>query len=137
MTSSLKKVSELMDDFVMNSKEKPKNASGEWRHSYALANCYRDHSDSVGAHSDRLSTIGPAPIVASLSLGAARTFVVKHLESQKSYHILLEHNSLLIMWHPMQTEYRHGIPQVKVEDIKHQDNFIPSSSRPYLITHPI
>lgn len=55
-----------------------------WAPTYALANCYRDGSCGVGAHSDRLTALGPAPIIASLSLGATRTF---RLHRQQRLHL--------------------------------------------------
>ncbi|KAL4452510.1 hypothetical protein ABPG75_008172 [Micractinium tetrahymenae] len=52
-----------------------------WAPSYAVANCYQDGSCGVGVHSDRLTSLGPAPIIASLSLGATRTFRL-HLQQR-------------------------------------------------------
>ncbi|KDD76203.1 hypothetical protein H632_c317p3 [Helicosporidium sp. ATCC 50920] len=45
-----------------------------WEPTLVLANRYADGRQAVGAHSDMLTTLGPAPLVASLSLGATRTF---------------------------------------------------------------
>ena len=45
-----------------------------WQPSYCLANCYESGSQGVGWHSDKLLTLGPLPIIASLSLGATRSF---------------------------------------------------------------
>jgi len=45
-----------------------------WAGSYCLANCYQGGSSGVSAHSDRLTLLGPCPLIASLSLGATRTF---------------------------------------------------------------
>ena len=35
-----------------------------WEPSYALANMYRDGSAGIGGHSDRLTKLGPCPIIA-------------------------------------------------------------------------
>ncbi|HEY5759397.1 MAG TPA: alpha-ketoglutarate-dependent dioxygenase AlkB, partial [Steroidobacter sp.] len=43
-----------------------------------LLNYYRDHRDSMGMHSDDESELGRNPVIASLSLGEQRTFVLKH-----------------------------------------------------------
>ena len=43
-----------------------------------LANLYRDGRDCMGWHSDNESALGPQPVIASLSLGATRRFVLKH-----------------------------------------------------------
>lgn len=38
---------------------------------------HHDEQDTSGAHADRLTLLGMRPIIASLSLGAARRFVVR------------------------------------------------------------
>ncbi len=43
-----------------------------------LLNYYRDNRDSMGFHSDDEPELGERPIIASLSLGEERTFVLKH-----------------------------------------------------------
>ncbi len=43
-----------------------------------LLNYYRDHRDSMGMHSDDEPELGRNPVIASLSLGEQRTFVLKH-----------------------------------------------------------
>jgi len=50
------------------------SSGSTWHPTYALANLYKDAQESVGSHSDRLTALGPLPTVASLSLGATRTF---------------------------------------------------------------
>jgi hypothetical protein len=45
-----------------------------WLPSYAVANCYANGDAGLGQHSDRTTRLGPLPIIASLSLGATRTF---------------------------------------------------------------
>ncbi len=48
------------------------NSDGEgfiWRANFAAANCYEGAKGAVGFHSDRLTSIGPYPTIASLSLG--------------------------------------------------------------------
>lgn len=40
-----------------------------WRANFAAANCYEGSKEAVGFHSDRLTSIGPYPTIASLSLG--------------------------------------------------------------------
>src|SRR5688500_16757700 len=43
-----------------------------------LANRYRDGRDCMGWHSDDEAELGPTPVIASVSLGAMRRFVLKH-----------------------------------------------------------
>ena len=42
-----------------------------------LLNLYRDQNDRMGFHSDDEPDLGPRPVIASLSLGAQRTFILK------------------------------------------------------------
>src|SRR5690242_3282721 len=43
-----------------------------------LLNYYRDGGDSIGYHSDAEPELGPNPVVPSVSLGATRTFFLRH-----------------------------------------------------------
>ncbi|DBB16361.1 TPA: hypothetical protein ACH3X3_014656 [Trebouxia sp. C0006] len=53
-----------------------------WRCSYALCNMYQDGQEGVGPHADRLTMLGPRPIIASLSLGATRIFRIRCMTPQ-------------------------------------------------------
>eukprot|EP00743_Colponemidia_sp_Colp-15_P014695 GILK01017475.1.p1 GENE.GILK01017475.1~~GILK01017475.1.p1 ORF type:complete len:372 (-),score=34.72 GILK01017475.1:68-1081(-) len=96
---------------------------GVWTSNFVVCNLYRNGEDGVAAHSDTLTSIGPRPTIASLSLGATRTFVLRRINTEKvgihdavsseSYTIQLPHNSLLIMWPPCQEEWRHAIVKDK------------------------
>ena len=77
-----------------------------------LANLYRDGSDCMGWHSDDEAELGPEPVIASVSLGATRRFVLKHRgESQRKVEIALPHGSLLVMSGATQRNYRHALPR--------------------------
>lgn len=79
-----------------------------------LMNYYRDHRDSMGMHSDDEPELGRNPVIASLSLGEQRTFVLKH-ESKKDLkpvNILLESGSLLLMKGATQHHWKHGISKL-------------------------
>lgn len=84
-----------------------------WEATYALCNLYRDQNDCVGGHSDRMSSLGPLPIIAALSLGAARRFKFNKTGQGKhqgnSYSIQVPHNSLLVMWPPCQEQWTHEV----------------------------
>ncbi len=67
-----------------------------------LLNRYRDGRDAMGWHGDDEAELGPAPVIASLSLGATRRFVLKHRR---------DHGSLLLMSGPTQRHYRHALPR--------------------------
>lgn len=77
-----------------------------------LANLYRDGRDSMGWHSDDEPELGAQPVIASLSLGATRRFVLKH-RSDPSRKVALDlpHGSLLLMRGATQANYRHALPR--------------------------
>jgi alkylated DNA repair dioxygenase AlkB len=76
-----------------------------------LINYYRDGQDSNGWHADNEKTLGPNPSIASISLGAERTFELKHLSKGQKKSILLAHGSLLHMHGPLQHHYKHQLPK--------------------------
>ncbi len=76
-----------------------------------LLNYYRDHRDSMGFHSDDERELGPTPTIASVSLGATRTFVLKHKNRPdlKPVRIELPSGCLVIMKGETQQFWKHGI----------------------------
>ncbi|MDN4503499.1 alpha-ketoglutarate-dependent dioxygenase AlkB [Alteromonadaceae bacterium BrNp21-10] len=74
-----------------------------------LANLYRDGSDSVGWHADDEPELGPEPVIASISLGCAREFEMRHNATKQKAKILLEHGSLLVMKGTTQKNWQHQI----------------------------
>lgn len=78
-----------------------------------LLNRYRDQRDSVGLHSDDEPELGPAPTIATLSLGATRTLLLKHRlrPEAKPIRIELPSGSLLVMRGRTQRFWRHAIPK--------------------------
>jgi alkylated DNA repair dioxygenase AlkB len=77
-----------------------------------LANRYRDGNDYMGWHSDNESALGPRPLIASLSLGATRRFLLKHREeSSRKLELELPHGSLLVMGGDTQRNYKHSLPR--------------------------
>lgn len=79
----------------------------------ALANYYRDGSDSVDWHADDEPELGPDPVIASLSLGAERTFQLRHNTTGEKVSIKLPHGSLLFMGPKVQTYWQHRIAKVR------------------------
>lgn len=76
-----------------------------------LANAYRDGRDRMGWHSDDERALGPQPLIASVSLGAARRFLFKARSGPAEKHVLvLPHGSLLLMAGDTQALYRHALP---------------------------
>jgi alkylated DNA repair dioxygenase AlkB len=77
-----------------------------------LANLYRDGHDSMGWHSDDEPELGTQPVIASLSLGATRRFVLKHRnDPSRKVALDLPHGSLLLMRGATQANYRHALPR--------------------------
>lgn len=76
-----------------------------------LLNLYRDQRDSMGWHSDDEPELGQNPVIASLSLGATRTFKLKHKTraEQKILNLDLQHGSLLVMASSTQHHWLHSI----------------------------
>jgi alkylated DNA repair dioxygenase AlkB len=80
------------------------------RFNSVLLNYYRDHQDSMGFHSDDEKELGPRPVIASVSLGATRTFVLKHKSRRELSPARLElpSGSLLLMRGLTQKNWKHG-----------------------------
>jgi len=76
-----------------------------------LLNLYRDGNDSMGRHADAELELGRNPLVASLSLGAVRTFVLRHTASREKRALELAHGSLLVMGGSLQHHWTHELPK--------------------------
>ena len=77
-----------------------------------LANLYRDGRDYMGWHGDAEAELGPQPVIASLSLGAVRRFVLKSRSTPTVKRAVeLPHGSLLLMRGDTQRNYRHALPR--------------------------
>lgn len=76
-----------------------------------LANLYRDGRDRMGWHSDNERALGLRPVIASVSLGQARRFVLRRRsDSSQKQGVLLGPGSLLVMAGDTQTNYQHALP---------------------------
>jgi alkylated DNA repair dioxygenase AlkB len=93
---------------VLTLKTAVETASGASFNS-VLLNYYRDGRDSMGMHSDDEPELGPAPVIASLSFGAARNFLLKHKRSGQLLKLPLESGNLLLMSGKTQKNWLHGI----------------------------
>lgn len=79
-----------------------------------LANLYRDGNDKVGWHSDDEPLFGSDPIIASLSFGAARDFILRRKDDHSvKEKFKLTHGSLLVMPKGTQTAWEHCLPKRK------------------------
>jgi alkylated DNA repair dioxygenase AlkB len=81
-----------------------------------LANYYRDGRDSVGWHADDEPELGPSRddiVIASLSLGEARRFVLKHRRRGARREYELGAGALLVMSGLTQQEFVHALPKTR------------------------
>ena len=77
-----------------------------------LLNYYRDGQDSMGWHRDNERQLGPSPVIASLSLGEKRRFVLRHYQD-KTLKVPMElgEGELLIMEGESQSKWEHAVPK--------------------------
>ena len=74
---------------------------------------YRDGRDSVAMHGDRIGRRIADTVVAILSLGAPRRFLLKPAAGGRSLRFDLGSGDLLVMGGACQRTWRHGIPKVR------------------------
>jgi len=83
------------------------------RFNSVLLNYYRDGRDSMGWHADDEPELGPAPAIASLSLGATRRFRLRPQGGSTHLPLGLDlpSGSLLLMRGPTQQHWQHALPK--------------------------
>ena len=82
------------------------------RFNAVLLNLYRDGRDGMGWHADDEPELGPAPHIASVSLGAARRFCLRHRRRKdRKLDLWLGHGSLLLMGGESQRHWVHAVPK--------------------------
>jgi alkylated DNA repair dioxygenase AlkB len=74
---------------------------------FVLLNRYRDGRDAMGWHTD--AERGLDPLVASLSLGASRRFLLRPAGAARATPLLLTHGSLLLL----DGTCRHALPRTR------------------------
>jgi alkylated DNA repair dioxygenase AlkB len=79
------------------------------RYNYCLLNRYRSGADSVGLHADNEPGMGN--VIGSLSLGATRTFRIRHHRTKETRTFPVGHGTLIIMAGTMQRFWKHEIPK--------------------------
>lgn len=89
----------------------------EWitkqEYNFVVLNYYRNGLDNIGPHSDKESDHAfENGIIASVSLGAERDFVLQNIRTKNKKKIVkLENGSLLTMGGKCQKTYKHSIPK--------------------------
>lgn len=76
------------------------------------AGFYRDGSDSVAWHGDRVARELPEAVVATVSLGGPRRFLIRPAEGGTSIPFSLGHGDLIVMGGSSQHTHRHTVPKV-------------------------
>jgi len=82
-----------------------------------LLNAYDDGRHHMGWHADNEPELGHDPAIASLSLGAARRFDLKHRHHPWQMSVELTSGSLLLMTEGLQRHWLHRLP--KQSQVKH------------------
>lgn len=90
---------------------KQKIEAVQGRYNYCLLNRYRSGADSMGMHSDDEPEMGD--VIGSLSLGATRTFRIRHNKTKETMSFPVGHGTLIIMAGRMQQFWKHEIPKTK------------------------
>jgi alkylated DNA repair dioxygenase AlkB len=76
-------------------------------------NLYRDGADSVAWHRDRIPPEIVDPVVALVSLGESRTFLLRPLGGGRSRAFRLGRGDLLVTGGQTQRRFEHSVPKVK------------------------
>ena len=78
-----------------------------------LLNYYPSGDDGMGYHADDEKELGNQPVIASLSLGATRKFVLKHKKTQDKVELYLESGQLIVMHGETQKCWKHTVTKTK------------------------
>jgi alkylated DNA repair dioxygenase AlkB len=76
-------------------------------------NLYRDGHDSVAWHGDRHARVMTDPIVAIVTLGSARPFLLRPLGGGRSRRLVPHAGDLLVMGGACQHRWQHSVPKVR------------------------
>ena len=79
---------------------------------FMLFSKYRDGQDSITYHSDDEMFLGKNPTIASITVGAARPFLLKNKTTREVSQWDLSHGDLFVMQNNCQKDYLHSVPKV-------------------------
>lgn len=80
------------------------------------AGWYRDGRDSVAYHGDRIARERPRSVVATVSLGTARRFLIRPKEGGPARSFSLGHGDLVVMGGSCQRTWEHAVPKANTAD---------------------
>jgi alkylated DNA repair dioxygenase AlkB len=106
------------------------------RFNSVLLNLYRDGSDAMGYHADDEPELGPDPVIASVSLGATRRFVLrprKEKGTTPARELLLTSGSLLVMREGLQRAWVHGVPRQRGVSAPRMNLTFRDVGRPHIL----
>ena len=92
---------------LLEIKHKIEDVQGPYN--YCLLNRYRSRADSVAWHAD--DEPGMGNVIGSLSLGATRTFRIRHNMSKETKSFPVSNGTLIIMAGTMQQFWKHEVPK--------------------------
>jgi alkylated DNA repair dioxygenase AlkB len=69
----------------------------------------------MGWHADDEKELGDEPVIASVSLGAERRFLLRSNETGEKVETRLPSGSLLVMQGRSQHDWKHAVPKTKVD----------------------
>jgi hypothetical protein len=109
---------------------------------------YRDGRDSVAWHADYVAPGQSMSLVATISLGAPRTFLLRHKGGGSSQTLSLGRGDLMVMGGTCQRLYQHALPEASQAGPRIALMFRPSTpersfpaldvrARPGRITEPV
>ncbi len=90
-------------------KEKLQSLTGI-RYNSCLLNLYHDGNEGMGWHNDNEVMMKKHAPIASISLGAVRPFMFRHIKSKEQHSLELENGSLLLMKAETQDYWKHQLP---------------------------
>ncbi|ODQ50157.1 hypothetical protein SAICODRAFT_73677 [Saitoella complicata NRRL Y-17804] len=100
---------------LLELKEEVERVTG-YDYNFILVNYYKDGTDSISYHSDDEQFLGPNPAIASLTLGATRTFLLKHKNATHNLQPIsfeLRGGEMILMKGETQRNWLHSIPKRK------------------------
>jgi alkylated DNA repair dioxygenase AlkB len=98
---------------------------------YTTAALYRGGSDSVAFHGDTTARDMPQSLVATVSLGDPRRFLIKPSGGGRSSGLALGRGDLVVMGGTFQRTWRHGIPKVASAGARIAIMFRPAWAKNY------
>ncbi len=107
--SNTKKTARTWTTCLKKIKEQLELSMGE-SFNACLLNYYHNGGEGMGWHSDNEVMMKKHASIASISLGAQRTFLFQHKENEDKQAIELENGSLLLMKGATQDYWKHQLP---------------------------